>query len=213
MASIEGKKIVVGVTGGIAAYKAVEVVSRLRKAGAEVHVIMTRAAKEFVTELTFRELSGQPVTTDMWSKVTHFKVEHIALANLADMVVIVPATANIIAKLAAGIADDMLTTTVLATKAPLLLAPAMNTNMYENPITQQNIAELKTRGALVIEPATGQLACGTSGKGRLEEPIVIVEAIKDYFADSVKLAGKKILITMSSFFNQPVNIFSPNGSI
>ena len=195
MASIEGKKIVVGVTGGIAAYKAVEVVSRLRKAGAEVHVIMTRAAQEFVTELTFRELSGQPVTTDMWSKVTHFKVEHIALANLADMVVIVPATANIIAKLAAGIADDMLTTTVLATKAPLLLAPAMNTNMYENPITQQNIAELKTRGALVIEPATGQLACGTSGKGRLEEPIVIVEAIKDYFTDSAKLAGKKILIT------------------
>lgn len=195
MGSLTGKKIVLGVTGGIAAYKAVEIASRLRKAGAEVHVIMTREATEFVTELTFREITGQPVTVDMWAKVTNFNVEHIALANLADIMLIAPATANIIAKTAAGIADDMLTTTLLATKAPLILAPAMNTNMYENPVTQKNIAELKSRGVQIIEPASGHLACGVEGKGRLPEPAEIVQFVLDFAAGEQRLKGKKIIVT------------------
>jgi len=196
---LAGKKIVLGVTGGIAAYKAVEIVSRLRKAGAEVHVIMTREATEFVTELTFREISGQPVAVDMWDKVTHFNVEHIALAQLADLMLIAPATANIIAKAAVGIADDMLSTTLLATKAPIYIAPAMNTNMYENPITQRNIAELKNRGFHIIEPAAGHLACGTSGKGRLPEPVDIVRIVREALTSqkltSQTLTGQKILVT------------------
>ena len=195
MDSLTGKKIVLGVTGGIAAYKAVEIASRLRKAGAEVHVVMTREATEFVTELTFREITGQPVTVDMWAKVTNFNVEHIALANLADIMLIAPATANIIAKTAAGIADDMLTTTVLATKAPLILAPAMNTNMYENPVTQKNIVELKSRGVQIIEPASGHLACGVEGKGRLPEPAEIVQFVLNFAAGEQHLKGKKIIVT------------------
>lgn len=195
MLPLAGKNIVIGVTGGIAAYKAVEVVSRLRKAGANTHVIMTREATEFVTELTFREISGNPVTVDMWAKVTNFKVEHIALANLADIMLIVPATANIIAKAAAGIADDMLSTTILATKAPLFFAPAMNTNMYENPVTQENIAKLKARGIHIIEPASGALACGTSGRGRLPEPINIVEELLAFSNISKSLTGRTVIVT------------------
>lgn len=195
MLPLAGKNIVIGVTGGIAAYKAVEVVSRLRKAGANTHVIMTREATEFVTELTFREISGNPVTIDMWAKVTNFKVEHIALANLADIMLIVPATANIIAKAAAGIADDMLSTTILATKAPLFFAPAMNTNMYENPVTQENIAKLKARGIHIIEPASGALACGTCGRGRLPEPITIVEELLAFSAISKSLTGRTVIVT------------------
>ncbi len=192
---LKGKKIVVGVTGGIAAYKAVEVVSRLRKVGAEVHVMMTREATEFVTELTFREISGQPIAQDMWAKVQQYNVEHIALANLADLMLIVPATANVIAKAAAGIADDLLTTTMLATKAPMFLAPAMNTGMYENPATQHNLSILKDRGVHIIEPATGHLACGVEGKGRLPEPAEIVQEVLDYFSEAKSLQGKKILVT------------------
>ena len=195
MDSLTGKKIVLGVTGGIAAYKAVEIASRLRKAGAEVHVVMTREATEFVTELTFREITGQSVSVDMWAKVANFNVEHIALANLADIMLIAPATANIIAKTAAGIADDMLTTTVLATKAPLILAPAMNTNMYENPVTQKNIAELKSRGVQIIEPASGHLACGVEGKGRLPDPAEIVQFVLNFAAGEQHLKGKKIIVT------------------
>ena len=192
---LKGKKIVVGVTGGIAAYKAVEVVSRLRKAGAEVHVMMTREATEFVTELTFREISGQPVACDMWAKVQQYNVEHIALANLADLMLIVPATANVLAKTAVGIADDLLTATVLAAKAPLFFAPAMNTGMYENPATQQNISVLKERGAHIIEPATGHLACGVEGKGRLPEPAAIVQEVLDYFLEAKSLQGRRVLVT------------------
>ena len=192
---LAGKKIVLGVTGGIAAYKAVEIVSRLRKAGAEVHVIMTKEATQFVTELTFREMSGQPVVVDMWEKVTNFNVEHIALANLADLMLIAPATANILAKGAVGIADDMLSTTLLATKAPVLMAPAMNTNMYENPVTQENIKTLKKRGVHILEPAAGHLACGTSGKGRLPEPLEIVEAVKRLLNLTGQLSGQKVLVT------------------
>lgn len=192
---LQGKKIVVGVTGGIAAYKAVEVVSRLRKAGAEVHVMMTREATEFVTELTFREISGQQVACNMWDKVQQYNVEHITLANLADLMLIVPATANVLAKTALGIADDLLTATILATKAPLFFAPAMNTGMYENPATQQNISVLKGRGAHIIEPATGHLACGIEGKGRLPEPADIVQEVLDYFSVAKTLQGRRILVT------------------
>lgn len=195
MDALTGKKIVLGVTGGIAAYKAVEIASRLRKAGAEVHVIMTREATEFVTELTFREITGQPVSVDMWAKVTNFNVEHIALATLADLVLIAPATANIIARIAAGIADDMLTTTVLATKAPVMLAPAMNTNMYENPVTQRNMAELKRRGMQLVEPASGHLACGIEGKGRLPEPVQIVQEVMDFMTGEKPLQGRNIIVT------------------
>lgn len=193
--ALSGRKIVLGVTGGIAAYKAVEIASRLKKAGAEVHVIMTRGAENFVTELTFREISGQPVTTDMWAKVPHYHVEHIALATLADAVLIAPATANVIAKAACGIADDMLTTTLLATKAPVFVAPAMNTNMYENPVTQRNLRELTARGFHLIEPASGLLACGVTGKGRLPEPQSIVGVLADFFAKGRVLSGKKVLVT------------------
>ena len=195
MTALSGKKILLGVTGGIAAYKAVEIASRLRKAGAEVHVIMTRAATEFVTELTFREITGQPVTTTMWGKVANYNVEHIALASLADLVLIAPATANVIAKTAMGMADDMLTTTLLAVKAPVIMAPAMNTNMYENPVTQENIAKLKRRGVLIIEPAVGHLACGVEGRGRLPEPSVIVDYVCEFMNREQTLAGRKIIVT------------------
>ncbi|MCI6086068.1 MAG: bifunctional phosphopantothenoylcysteine decarboxylase/phosphopantothenate--cysteine ligase CoaBC [Selenomonas sp.] len=179
--SLTGKHVVLGVTGGIAAYKAVEVVSRLRKKGAHVHVIMTRGAQNFVTELTFREMSGEPVITDMWAKVTHYHVEHIALAQLADVILVAPATANVLAKAACGMADDMLTTTLLATKAPIFVAPAMNTAMYENPVTQENIERLRTRGVHIIAPASGPLACGTRGAGRLPEPVELVDVLERFF--------------------------------
>ncbi|MDF2928070.1 bifunctional phosphopantothenoylcysteine decarboxylase/phosphopantothenate--cysteine ligase CoaBC [Anaerospora sp.] len=190
-----GKNIVLGVTGGIAAYKAVEIVSRLKKAGASVHVIMTEGATKFVTPLTFRELSANPVAVKMWEEPKTWNVEHIALATLADLFLIAPATANIIGKIANGIADDMLSTTVMATKAPVILAPAMNTNMYLNPITQQNIAKLASLGYHFIEPGTGMLACGVEGPGRLAEPSTIVEYVENLTKQSCSLAGKKVLIT------------------
>ena len=190
----EGKKVVLGVTGGIAAYKAVEIASRLRKKGAEVHVIMTQEATHFVAPLTFREITGQPVTTDMWTEPSHWHVAHIALAQLAEIFLIAPATANIIAKAAAGIADDMLTTTLLAVKAPIFFAPAMNSAMYENPVTQENIAKLLRLGWHKIEPAAGYLACGTAGVGRLPEPVDIVGEIEKSLSVSSSLYGRKVLV-------------------
>lgn len=178
---LNGKKIVLGVTGGIAAYKCVDLASRLRKKGAEVHVILTRGAQNFVTETAMREISGNPVITSMWGEIHNYDVEHIALATLADVVLIAPATANVLAKAAAGIADDMLTTTVLATRAPIFFAPAMNSNMYENPVTQRNITTLQQRGWQLIPPASGHLACGTSGIGRMPEPAELVEVLENYF--------------------------------
>ena len=178
---LNGKKIVLGVTGGIAAYKCVDLASRLCKKGAEVHVILTRGAQNFVTETAMREISGNPVITSMWGEIHNYDVEHIALATLADVVLIAPATANVLAKAAAGIADDMLTTTVLATRAPIFFAPAMNSNMYENPVTQQNITTLQQRGWQLIPPASGHLACGTSGIGRMPEPAELVEVLENYF--------------------------------
>jgi len=192
---LKDKNIVLGITGGIAVYKAVEVVSRLRKGGVNVHVIMSRASTEFVTPLTFREISGNPVTVSMWDKVTQWNVEHIALAGLADMLLVVPATANIISKVASGMADDMLTTTLLATKAPVFFSPAMNTNMYENSIVQENLAKLKNRGYHIIDPDCGHLACGTDGMGRLPEPETIVQAVMDFFTRQDELRGRKVLIT------------------
>lgn len=186
-------KIVVGVTGGIAAYKAAELVSRLKKAGCEVRVVMSKNACEFITPLTFETLSGSPVVTEMFEKHTRFEVEHIALAKWADSVIIAPATANIIGKIAHGIADDFLSTFVMATKAPVVIAPAMNDGMYENPIVQKNIAFLKENGYIVLEPDSGRLACGTSGKGRLPE----AERLADFMLNlsSPDLKGIKILVT------------------
>ena len=192
--ALAGRRIVLGVTGGIAAYKAVEVASRLKKAGADVRVIMTRAATSFVTPLTFREITGQAVTETMWGE-PHHHVEHIALAEFAELVLVAPATANFIAKAAAGMADDMLTTCVLATRAPLLIAPAMNTGMWENPVTQENVARLKERGTTIIPPAVGQLACGTTGTGRLPEPTEIVRIVEEHFARAQSLEGRRILVT------------------
>ena len=192
--ALAGRRIVLGVTGGIAAYKAVEVASRLKKAGADVRVIMTRAATSFVTPLTFREITGQAVTETMWGE-PHHHVEHIALAEFAELVLVAPATANFVAKAAAGMADDMLTTCVLATRAPLLIAPAMNTGMWKNPVTQENVARLTARGTTVIPPAVGKLACGTTGTGRLPEPTEIVRIVEEHFARAQSLVGRRILVT------------------
>ena len=194
MGALAGRRIVLGVTGGIAAYKAVEVASRLKKAGAELRVIMTRGAQSFVAPLTFREVADAPVVTTMWGEPQHH-VAHIALAEFAELVLIAPATANLIAKAAAGIADDMLTTTVLATRAPLLLAPAMNTVMWESPVTQENIRRLTARGAQIIPPAEGLLACGAVGAGRLPEPAEIVRAAEAHVARTQSLTGRRILVT------------------
>lgn len=185
---LKDKNIILGVTGGIAAYKCVDLVSRLRKQGADVHVILTKGAQNFVTETAMREISGNPVVTSMWQEIQQYDVEHIALARLADVVLVAPATANVIAKCACGMADDMLTTTLLATKAPVFFAPAMNTNMYENSITQQNLHTLQERGCHIIEPAAGHLACGNSGVGRMPEPQELVEILADFFATGKELA-------------------------
>ena len=188
------KNILIGVTGGIAAYKVVEVVSRLKKAGANVRVMMTKNATEFISPRTFQEISGNAVSVEMFADAANFHVEHISLANFADLVVIAPATANFLAKAAHGIADDLLTTTILASDKPLLIAPAMNTKMFNNLATQENLRILRARGAEILEPATGKLACGAEGKGRLPEPIEIFAAIEKIFAPKV-LNGKKILVT------------------
>ena len=193
---LKGKKIVLGVTGGIAVYKAVDLVSRLRKQGCEVRVVMTEHAQQFVTPLTFKEISGNQVAVSMWSSNQEFNVEHIALANWADAFVVAPATANIIAKMAYGLADDLLSTTLLAAQAPIVVCPATNTGMYENAATQENIAKLQGRGITVMPPAVGKLACGTSGAGRLPEPQEIVEFLNAFFAKREgDLRGLKVLVT------------------
>ena len=188
------KNILIGVTGGIAAYKVVEVASRLKKLGANVRVMMTKNATEFVSPRTFQEITGNAVSVEMFGDAANFHVAHIALANFADAILIAPATANFLAKAAHGIADDLLTTTVIASDKPLLIAPAMNTKMFDNPATQENLRILKSRGAKILEPAVGNLACGTSGKGRLPEPIEICAAIEKFFAPKI-LTGKRILVT------------------
>ncbi|HHV39153.1 MAG TPA: bifunctional phosphopantothenoylcysteine decarboxylase/phosphopantothenate--cysteine ligase CoaBC [Tepidimicrobium sp.] len=191
---LKDKKIVLGVAGGIAIYKVVDVVSRLKKQGANVEVIMTQHATEFVSPLTFQTLSLNPVHVDMFKEPKNFDVEHIALAEKADIFLIAPATANIIGKVANGIADDLLTTTIMATKAKVLFAPAMNTNMYLNPIVQQNIDYLKTLGYKFIDPGTGFLACQTHGPGRMAEPADIVEYLNGIYYNK-DLEGSKIIVT------------------
>jgi len=171
------KTVVLGITGGIAAYKAAELASKLTQAGAEVNVIMTKSAQQFITPLTLRSLTGRPVVTDMFELSSEFSIEHVALAEAADIVVIAPATANIIAKLAVGIADDALSTTVLATLAPVVIAPAMNVNMYQNSVTQDNLVKLKDRDFIIVDPEYGRLASGKMGMGRLADIEKIIETI------------------------------------
>ena len=192
---LTGKEIVLGVTGGIAAYKAAEVVSRLRKMGASVHVIMTENARQFITPLTLETLSGNPVVHDTFERPATWEVEHIALAKRAEVFVIAPATANILAKMACGIADDMLSTTVLATKAPVLAAPAMNTGMWTAPATRQNVETLRQRGVRFVGPEAGFLACGDEGSGRMSEPAAIVEAIEAILCPRRDMEGLRVMVT------------------
>ena len=173
------KKILLGVTGSIAAYKACELIRLFVKGGDEVTVVMTKAATEFVTPLTFQTLSRNPVFVEQFAPPVSWKPEHISLAEAADLVVVAPATANTIAKMRYGIADNLLTATLLATRAPIAVAPAMNTGMWESPVTQENIAALRARGVTVIEPGDGELACGVKGKGRMMEPEKIFAAISN----------------------------------
>ncbi|PZE22525.1 bifunctional phosphopantothenoylcysteine decarboxylase/phosphopantothenate--cysteine ligase CoaBC [Paenibacillus xerothermodurans] len=192
---LENKTVVLGISGGIAAYKAAALCSKLVQAGAQVHVIMTESATRFIAPLTLQTLSRHDVIVDTFDEKDASVVSHIDLADRADLVVVAPATANIIAKIAHGLADDMLSTTLLATTAPVLVAPAMNVHMYAHPAVQANMQVLAERGVLFAEPGTGQLACGYVGKGRMEEPEQIVEAIRHFFRDQRLLAGKKVLIT------------------
>ncbi|SFB26737.1 bifunctional phosphopantothenoylcysteine decarboxylase/phosphopantothenate--cysteine ligase CoaBC [Clostridium frigidicarnis] len=189
------KSVVLGVCGGIAAYKALDVVSRLVKQNIEVDVIMTNSATKFVTPLSFQSLSANEVVVDMFNEPKYWEIQHISLAKKADLMVIVPATANVIGKVANGIADDMLSTTIMATKAPVIFAPAMNTNMYENPIVQNNIEKLKSFGYDFIEPCSGRLACGDTGRGKLEDTEVITECILSRLNENKDLKGKKVLVT------------------
>jgi phosphopantothenoylcysteine decarboxylase/phosphopantothenate--cysteine ligase len=192
---LSARTVVLGVTGGIAAYKSAEIVTRLRKLGVAVYVVMTDHAREFVTPLTFESLSGNPVASNMFASPARWEVEHIALAKKADLFVIAPATANFIAKMANGIADDMLTSTVLATRAPILIAPAMNTGMWENAATQANVAMARERGARFVGPESGRLANGDEGLGRMSEPEQVVRAASALLCEKRDLEGKHVLVT------------------
>jgi phosphopantothenoylcysteine decarboxylase/phosphopantothenate--cysteine ligase len=192
---LANKTIVLGITGGIAAYKAADLASKLTQTGATVKVVMTKSATEFVAPLTFWSVTGQEVTTEMFGPSAKPGITHITLADAADVVAIVPATANIMAKLAAGIADDMLTCVVLATKAPIIIAPAMHSNMCENPVTQDNLNKLKARGFVIVEPEYGRLASGAMGMGRLAEVGKIISTIQQVLGRSGDLAGKRVVVT------------------
>ncbi|ANS74998.1 phosphopantothenoylcysteine decarboxylase [Paenibacillus yonginensis] len=197
---LNGKKIVLGVTGGIAAFKAASLCSKLVKQGAEVRVIMTESAKKFIGELTFLALSKAPVYSDTFDEKDPSVIAHIDLADWADLVLVAPATANMIGKMAAGLADDMLSTTLLATEAPIMVAPAMNVHMYQHPAVVRNMNELVQQGVLFVEPGSGLLACGYVGKGRLEEPEEIVAVVEQFFAREEAraagpLTGKKVVVT------------------
>ncbi|GIP32949.1 bifunctional phosphopantothenoylcysteine decarboxylase/phosphopantothenate--cysteine ligase CoaBC [Paenibacillus sp. J2TS4] len=193
--NLKGKSILLGVSGGIAAYKAITLCSKLAQAGADVKVIMTESAVKFVAPLTFQTLSRHHVVTDTFEEKDPSVVSHIDLADHADLVVIAPATANILAKMALGMGDDMLSTTLLAATAPIIVAPAMNVHMYEHPAVRANMETLRERGVRFIEPGEGQLACGYVGKGRLAEPEQIFAAIIDSFEPNRPLQGKKVLVT------------------
>ncbi|MGA2332099.1 MAG: bifunctional phosphopantothenoylcysteine decarboxylase/phosphopantothenate--cysteine ligase CoaBC [Syntrophales bacterium] len=191
---LKDKKIVLGITGGIAAYKSAELTREFVKKGAMVRVIMTKNATAFITPLTLQTLSGHPVFTDMFAPMADFDMAHISLAEYADIIVIAPATANVIGKIAAGLADDILTTTVMATKAPVLICPAMNVNMYNNAIVKENIGRLTARGHMFMAPGYGELACKAEGYGRLPEIPDIVEEVESILTPK-DLKGEKILVT------------------
>ncbi|MEK4852693.1 bifunctional phosphopantothenoylcysteine decarboxylase/phosphopantothenate--cysteine ligase CoaBC [Paenibacillus sp. FSL H7-0756] len=219
MKSLQGKSIILGITGGIAAYKAAALTSKLTQKGAEVHVIMTSSAKQFITELTLQSLSKQRVYSDTFQERDPSSISHIDLADAADLVLIAPATANIIAKMAHGLADDMLSTTLLATTAPIMVAPAMNVHMYQHPAVLSNMDTLYNRGVQFIEPGEGLLACGYVGKGRLEEPEEIVKVVENFFVlqkekTSGPLAGKKVVITAGGTVERidPVRYISNDSS-
>lgn len=192
---LKGKTVLLGVTGGIAAYKAAALASLLIKQHAAVEVVMTKNATQFVTPLTFEQLTGRRTMVDTFDRNFFHQVEHISLAQRTDLVIIAPATANVCAKLAHGLADDMLTTTVLACRCPKLIAPAMNTNMYENPVTQDNLSLLEKYGWEVISPASGRLACGAVGPGKLPEPVDLLQHILRHLALPHDLSGKRVLVS------------------
>lgn len=192
---LKNKTVVLGVTGGIAAYKAADLASKLTQAGARVETVMTEAAVQFIAPLTFRALTNRPVVTGMFDSVSEWSIEHVSLAEAADIVVIAPATADIIAKLACGMADEMILSTVLATKAPVIVAPAMDINMYENTATRENIARLKDRGFIFVEPGYGRLASGKIGQGRLADNEIIIGTIQKVLGKTGDLAGKHIVVT------------------
>ena len=192
---LQGKTVVLGVTGGIAAYKMPNLASTLVKLGCNVQVLMTQNATQFITAVTFETLTGNKALVDTFDRNFSFQVEHIAVADQADLVMIAPATANVIAKLAHGLADDMLTTTVLACNCPKIVVPAMNTKMYENPVTQDNLNILRRYGWEVVEPASGYLACGAVGKGKLPEPEALLQVILQYLAHEKDMVGKRVLVT------------------
>ena len=192
---MEKKKIILGISGGISAYKSVYIASGLKKKGYDMHVIMTDGATKFVTPLTFETMSGNKVVTDVFDPANETPTEHITLGQSADLVLIAPATGNTIAKLAHGIADNMLTTTMLACTCPVLISPAMNTAMFENPATQANLETLRERGYTIIEPAEGMLACGVEGKGKMPEPDVLIGYVEQWVSKEKDMAGLKVLVT------------------
>jgi len=210
---LQGKTIVIGVSGGIAAYKAVDIVSRMVKQGAKVRVIMTKAACELVRPITFQSITHQPVATEMFSEPANWNIQHIDLATEADLILVAPATYNIIGKVASGIADDLLTTTISATKAPVLFAPAMNTRMYENPILQANLRKLQEMDYSFIEPEVGRLAEGSSGKGRLADNEIIIEEVIRALTPK-DLAGMRLLVTAgpTQEFIDPVRVLTNPSS-
>jgi len=210
----KNKKIVIGVTGGIAIYKTLDVISRLRKLDFEIDVIMTKHAQKFITPLTFQSMINRPVIKDMFDESTQWDIEHIALAKKADLFCIIPASANIIGKIANGIADDMLSTTIMATEAPILIAPAMNSKMYENIIVQENMYKLKSLGMNFVDPGNGRLACGDEGIGKLASVDEIVDAILKIIEKKNLLNGKNILITAGPTVEKidPVRFISNNSS-
>src|SRR3990170_1532664 len=213
MRALEGKKLVLGVTGGIAAYKAADLASKLVQAGAQVYVVMTPSAQEFVSPLTFEALTGQPVTTDIFEQ-SEFSIQHVALADLAHAVVVAPATADIIARIASGLADDMVCLTVLATRAPVVIAPAMDEGMFQASATQENLKKLKGRGLVIVGPARGHLASGKEGWGRMEEGEKIIGTLRWVLGRGGDLAGKKIVVTAGGTQEplDPVRVLSNKSS-
>ena len=209
---LQNKTVVLGVTGSIAAYKIANLASMLVKKGAKVHVIMTKNATNFINPITFETLTGNKCLVDTFDRNFEFSVEHVSLAKAADVFMVAPASANVIGKIANGIADDMLTTTIMAAKCHKIISPAMNTNMFENPIVQDNIAKLKNYGYEVIEPDSGYLACGDVGAGKMPDPEVLESYIIKEIAFEKDLKGKKVLITAGPTMESSGNRRSDTGS-